>query len=172
MTIMGCKKTRSTPKTPQKQAVKPRTAVKTGRGKAKPKLKPRGWYSKRLDDIAKRFAKERDGYICQKTGEKISGSNAHGSHVIPVSAGINLRWDLNNIKCLSYHYHLNWWHKNPLESSAWFKATFPDRWEYLMQNREVRNKISTPALVEFYEAARLCKTWVEYKDVYERMMRG
>ena len=134
------------------------------------KKKSRGWYSKKLDTIAKGFAKERDGYICQKSGEKLSGSNAHGSHVIPVSAGLALRWDLENIKCLSYHYHLNWWHKNPLESAEWFKAKFPSRWKYLNEHKNVLVKISTKELIEFYKQAKECKTWQEYQAVYQKHM--
>jgi len=132
-----------------------------------PKAKTRGWYSKELDKIAKRFAKERDGYTCQMSGEKVSGSNAHGSHVIPVSAGLNLRWDLHNIKCLSYHNHLNVWHKSPLEAAEWFRKKFPWRWQYLQERREVRTKISTPDLMEFYEIAKGCDGWKEYQTAYE-----
>lgn len=130
----------------------------------------RGWYSKRLDEIAKGFAKERDGCICQFSGEKLSGSNAHGSHVIPVSRGLALRWDLNNIKCLSYHYHLNWWHKNPMEAASWFKQTFPERWEYLTLRKDVPVSISTPSLIEFYNDAVTCNTPSEYEVVYRKHM--
>jgi len=86
---------------------------------------------KELEDLAKLIAKTRDNYICQKCGVKCEGSNAHGSHVIPVSQGNQFRFDTQNIKCLCYHCHLNWWHKNPIEACEWFKQKFPDRYEYL-----------------------------------------
>lgn len=138
---------------------------------AKPKAKKghtRGWYSKRLDLLAKGFAKERDGYFCQYSGDKVEGSNAHGSHVIPVSAGLALRWDLRNIKCLAYHWHLNWWHKNPIESAEWFKLKFQVRWEYLQAQRlKPPRKLLTYELIEFYEAAKQCETWEEYAQLYD-----
>jgi hypothetical protein len=142
----------------------PLRAKKTMPKKSKPKA--RGWYSKKLDDIAKGFAKARDGYVCQKSGEHLEGSKAHGSHVIPVSAGLALRWDLNNIKCLSYHNHLNWWHKNPLEAAEWFRGKFPGRWEYLQERKGSLAKISNADLIEFYQMATQCKNWQEYQAVY------
>lgn len=39
------------------------------------------------------------------------------------------------MKVLCYHHHIGWWHKNPLEAGDWFKATFPDRWDYLQRNK-------------------------------------
>jgi 5-methylcytosine-specific restriction endonuclease McrA len=93
---------------------------------------------KKLVDIAKTQAKIRDNYTCQKCGKKVEGSNAHGSHVIPVSAGNKLKWDIQNIKTLCYHCHINWWHKNPIESGEWFKAKFPKRWKYLEENKGIK----------------------------------
>lgn len=136
----------------------------------KAKAKSRGWYSEKLEDLAKGFAKERDGYICQKCGEQVKGSNAHGSHVIPVSAGNALRWDLINIKCLSYHNHLNWWHKNPIEAAEWFKGKFPERWEYLKNRRGMDFKVTNAELREFYESAKECKNWREYTVVFRNML--
>jgi 5-methylcytosine-specific restriction endonuclease McrA len=90
---------------------------------------------KRLDKLAKEYAKERDNYVCQHCGVQCTKSNAHGSHVIPVSSGNRLRWDENNIKCLCFHCHMNWWHKNPTESGDWFKQKFPTRWKYLEKEK-------------------------------------
>ena len=101
----------------------------------KARKKTRGWYTNKIINIAKKFAKERDNYTCQRSREKVKGCNAHASHVIPVSTGLALAWDLENIKCLSYHNHINWWHKNPLESAEWFKENFPQRWEYLQKEK-------------------------------------
>lgn len=107
---------------------------------AKPKTKKvsRSKIIKKLDELIKTQAKIRDKYTCQKCGKKLEGSNAHGSHVIPVSAGNKLRWDIQNIKTLCYHCHLNWWHKNPVEAGHWFTFQFPDRWEYLQANRGIK----------------------------------
>jgi len=86
---------------------------------------------KELDDLAKTLAKERDNYTCQHCGARCEKKNAHGSHVIPTSAGSRLRWDLQNIKCLCFHCHINWWHKNPTEAGEWYKNKFPERLAYL-----------------------------------------
>ena len=131
----------------------------------------RPWYTEKIEDIAKKFAKERDNYICQRSGESVEGCNAHGSHVIPKSTGLTLRWDLQNIKCLSMHNHLHWWHKNPFEAAEWFIDKFPDRWEYLEEFRYQKLEIRTLYMVEFYEAALKCKTWTEYRDLYEEEIK-
>lgn len=90
---------------------------------------------KELDELAKRIAKIRDEYTCQKCLKKVEGSDCHGSHVVPVSGGHKLRWDEWNIKALCYHCHMNWWHKNPREAAAWFNEKFPERAKYLDENR-------------------------------------
>jgi 5-methylcytosine-specific restriction endonuclease McrA len=93
------------------------------------KLKDKLWKLVRAEVI------ERDNSTCQKTGQHVEGSNCHVSHVIPKSAGNALRFDPMNLKVLSYHSHINWWHKNPLEAAEWFKEKFPDRWEYLQEHK-------------------------------------
>lgn len=89
-----------------------------------------------LDKLSKQLVYQRDNYTCQHCG-KNDGRDYQASHVIPVSAGKKLRWDLLNMKVLCYHCHLNWWHKNPLEASDWFNRTFPDRAKYLEENRGI-----------------------------------
>ena len=32
---------------------------------------------------------------------------------------------------MCYKCHMQWWHKNPLEASEWFKANFPARDAYI-----------------------------------------
>ena len=160
----------------RKTPLRAKTSLVAGEQKRKTKKKgDRSWFIAKLDDIAKGFAKERDGYFCQYSGQNVEGSNAHGSHVIPVSAGQSLRWDLLNIKCLSYHNHLNWWHKNPIEAAEWFKSRFPERWRYLQTRRAIMQsgrdrKITTPKLAEFYELAVKCKNWEEYDILYSHSL--
>lgn len=91
---------------------------------------------KEVETLAKIKAKTRDKYICQHCGKKVEGSNAHASHIIPVSHGNVLRFNPMNMICLCYHCHINWWHKNPMESSEWFKQKFPEIWEYLKVEKE------------------------------------
>lgn len=109
----------------RKQSLSVSTCMKTDRQKL----------IKKLDEAIKTYAKVRDHYTCQKCGKQVKGSGMHGSHVIPVSAGNRLRWDGLNLKALCYHCHINWWHKNPMESAEWFKTKFPDRWEYLQTEK-------------------------------------
>ena len=101
----------------------------------------------RVMSLAKKIVRLRDDYTCQYLIDvepekaKVSGSNCQCSHVIPVSADKRLQYDPLNMKILSYHWHLNWWHKNPVESGIWFKEKFPERWEYLQaKHKENQNK--------------------------------
>lgn len=100
------------------------------------KNKSAGKLRKELIDLAKLYAKARDNFTCQHCGKVVDKSNAHGSHVIPVSHGGTLPFDPINIKCLCYHCHLNWWHKEPTASGDWFKQKFPDRWKYIQSHME------------------------------------
>lgn len=106
---------------------------------------------KELDKRVKNFVKERDDYTCQKCGKMLEKSNCHGSHVIPVSAGNQFRFDPLNIKVLCFHDHLNWWHKHPIEAGEWFKETFPDRYEYLYGKPRKSVKFSRSDYAEMLE---------------------
>lgn len=113
----------------QSRSVKPK-AVKDKTTKPKAK-KPIKGLKKKLEKLVKDYVKQRDNYTCQKCGVKVSGSNCHASHVIPVSRSGYLQFEPLNMKVLCYHDHINWWHKHPVESGQWFRDTFPERWEYL-----------------------------------------
>lgn len=99
---------------------------------------PRKKLIDKLDIAVKAKVRERDHSICQRCGKYVEGSNCHISHVIPVSGGNKLRWDMNNMKVLCYHDHINWWHKNPMEAAKWFEERFPERWAYLQANRGIQ----------------------------------
>lgn len=101
-----------------------------------------------LDKASKEVVRTRDGNVCQHCEKWVEGSARHVSHVIPVSAGMKLRWDPLNMKILCYHCHINWWHKNPMEAYEWFSTTFPERWEYLQVNRGT-HKFSIQELEDF-----------------------
>lgn len=98
---------------------------------------PRKRLISQLDELSKEVVRKRDGNTCQYCLKFCEGSNRHVSHVIPVSAGMKLRWDPLNMKIMCYHHHINWWHKNPVEASAWFAEKFPDRLIYLQAQRGV-----------------------------------
>lgn len=92
-----------------------------------------------LDKLSKEYIRIRDKKTCQHCGKILEGSNCHVSHVMPISMGDKLRWDFNNMKVLCFHCHMNWWHKNPIESGEWFKKKFPKRYKYLISNRGLKN---------------------------------
>lgn len=79
-------------------------------------------------DMAKKIAKIRDWYTCQRCGNK---ENIHWSHVINEAADHRLSTYEYNIKALCYNCHLNFWHKNPCEAHIWFEGKFPGRYEAL-----------------------------------------
>ena len=103
---------------------------------------------KKTELAVKKLVKARDGYICQHCGKHCEGANAHASHVIPVSAGNQFRFDPLNLKCMCYHCHINWWHKNPIEATEWFKEKFPERYDYLFSLPRVTVKFSIDDLKE------------------------
>jgi hypothetical protein len=44
------------------------------------------------------------------------------------------------MKVLCYHCHINWWHKNIIEASDWFKKRFPERYKYLFIDHKDNTK--------------------------------
>ena len=118
---------------------------------------------KQLMELVKEHVRERDKSICQYTGQLVTGSNRHVSHVVPVSQGNALAFCPLNMKILSYHSHINWWHKNPMESSEWFKSKFPGRWAYLQKHK---NDVVKWKEHDWREMIRLAKEgdWEAYHE--------
>ena len=118
---------------------------------------------KKLMELVKQHVRERDDYTDQRSGEEVSGSNCHCSHIIPVSSGNALAFCPLNMKILSYHNHINWWHKNPMESAEWFKSKFPGRWAYLQKHK---NDIVKWKEYNWLEMIRLAKEgdWEAYNN--------
>jgi ribosomal protein L32 len=131
---------------------------------AKPKKKKsRSKLNKELTDLAKLYRKQLDGWKCQHCGKIVTGSNAHGSHVYPVSACKRLSFDYVNIKTLCYHCHMNWWHKNPIEAKDWYAEKFPDRLAYLEEKMfEYKDCGSLP----LYELEEMI---ADYKEKIKRL---
>lgn len=130
---------------------------------ARRKKTPHRKLKDKCEKLAKAIAKRRDCNVCQKSGEYVEGSNCHASHVIPVSADGRLALDTQNMIVLSYHWHINWWHKHPTASGEWFKDTFP-RLLKLLKKKHDENRTKGPIkiseLEEIYEDLK--KQW---KDV-------
>ena len=100
-------------------------------------------------DTIKKYAKERDGYVCQRCDKPVKGANAHGSHIIPVSRCGWLAVDPDNIKCLCYSCHFNFWHKDPLAANNWFKSKFPGRKE-MLELKFIENQKKGKIPIEYY----------------------
>ena len=101
------------------------------------KKKSHTWFRKKCVADAKQKAKIRDKYICQKCGKKVEGMNAHGSHIYNEGTYRSMSADPDNILTFCYYCHINWWHKNPLEASDWFKKKFPELYKILRKRSQV-----------------------------------
>ncbi len=124
---------------------------------------------KKLEGLVKKFVKIRDNYTCQYSGEKVEGTNCHASHVIPVSRDGRLAFDPLNMKVLSYHNHINGWHKHPTEFGVWFREKFPDRMKYL-EEKYLQNQKKGGIEIKWLESeidkyTKLLKDLDEVNDV-------
>ena len=95
------------------------------------KKKSSTYWRKKCVKWAKTEAKKRDNYICVKCGKKVEGMNAHGSHIYNEGTYRSMSADSDNILTMCYYCHINWWHKNPLEASEWFRTKYPELYETL-----------------------------------------
>ena len=79
-------------------------------------------------ELAKKVAKERDGYVCQKCGKSRDGGwTMHGSHIMPVSWS-GTAADPENIICLCATCHSmgkTSAHDDPVNFGRWFDAKYP-----------------------------------------------
>jgi hypothetical protein len=83
---------------------------------------------KKCIDLAKKIAKERDGYICQKCGRSLQdGWQQHGAHIMPVGWSGTCA-DPDNIICLCATCHSvgkKSSHEDPVGYSEWFNKQYP-----------------------------------------------
>ena len=131
----------------------------------------RTWYFNKLATIAKKCAKERDGYVCQMCEKECVGSDAHGSHIDNVGAHKNMALDPVNIKCLCSYCHLHRWHKDPREWGPWFNRKFPERALYLDGVKKLNLRIETVELAELYEKVRGANGWKVYANEYMELIK-
>jgi 5-methylcytosine-specific restriction endonuclease McrA len=118
--------------------------IKIEKLKEKKKISPRVLYKKNVE-LAKKIAKIKDNYTCQKCWSK---EYIQWSHIINEARDHRLATYEYNIKALCMHCHLNWWHKNPLEASIWFDKKYP--WRY-----EILNKLN----IEHWKEWKISKEW-------------
>jgi 5-methylcytosine-specific restriction endonuclease McrA len=64
-----------------------------------------------------------------------------------------LRWDLQNVLCLCTACHY-WGHQDPLGFTEFVRITFPERYEYLMANKDKLTRRTAKDLKELYETIR------------------
>jgi len=74
---------------------------------------------------------------------------------------------------LTYHNHINWWHKNPIEAAEWFKKKFPERYDYLFALPRVMVKFSIEDLKDIETKYKLkLKEYEEHQpqlsSIFER----
>ena len=92
---------------------------------------------KELDTLAREACYARDGHRSVLSGRT---ENLNPCHIYPKGRYTRMRWDIDNLITLTWNEHLNWWHKNPIEASAWFKEKYPERAKYLKLRVQVQDK--------------------------------
>ncbi len=104
-----------------------------------------------LWELVKKYIRCRDRMVCQKCRKEIlNPQGADTSHVFCKKTYKSLKYDEYNLKILCMWCH-KWWHNNPLESSDWFKTEFPDRWRYLMKEKNIIRKITEVQIDELLD---------------------
>lgn len=122
--------------------------------KKKRKMKP---IKEQLWKLVARSVKERDNYTCQLCGLVGTGSEIHGSHILPKGLYPRYEFDERNIKALCYHCHIARWHKDPLHIALEFKKKHPKKYklafkmakEYPKQKKYTREQLLD--LIEMYK---------------------
>lgn len=99
----------------------------------KPKIHTQRYWKNKLDPAMSKLIRKKG--VCERCGR--TDVTFDWSHVVG-RHNLTLRWDILNALCLCFQCHRFFWHEEPLESGAWFKQKFPERWQYLVENR---NKI-------------------------------
>lgn len=113
---------------------------------------------KKSIELAKKIAKERDGYICVKCGKsKDNGWQIHGSHIKGVGAHPRLAVEPRNIKALCATCH-RWWHSSPTDSGKWFRETFPEWAEELDELCKIERDMKKPDYQKVYEELKKLST--------------
>lgn len=96
-------------------------------------------------ELAKKIAKERDNYTCQRCSRsKAQGYKIDGSHILSVKYGLTAA-NPDNIIALCSQCHTgaaDSWHDSPLTQPEWFNKKFPglkDRlWKLAYPSRPIK----------------------------------
>lgn len=113
------------------------------------KIRSQEWYRRKAVSIAKRLAKERDGYICQFCGATKGERQIHASHILSDSAHKKLSADPMNIIALcSIHHSVKYtgsWHEDPAVMIEWFDNKYPGLRKKLIR---LESKLDVPDWTE------------------------
>lgn len=102
------------------------------------------YYIRKLDAL---ISKEvRSMGFCERC--KTKGGFLQPAHIISRN-NRTLRWDKQNILCFCSVCHF-WSHQDPLGFTEWIKDYNPDRFLYLMMNKDKITKRSAKDLKELY----------------------
>ena len=87
------------------------------------------------DLVVKEAIHERDGWKCLKCGRAY---NLQACHFKPKGKYQNIRHLEDNVFTLCKGCHKFWWHgPDPHGVTEWFRARFPDRYETVMQLKDL-----------------------------------
>ena len=90
--------------------------------------------NKELWSMVSNWIKNRDGNQCWRCKKIHENKSAiHCSHILPKGEYPNYALMSWNLKTLCMHCHLHWWHKNPLEASAWLQQKYPEQYKKSME---------------------------------------
>jgi hypothetical protein len=100
------------------------------------------WWRKKCVNYAKKIRVQLQNGICEKCGRsREAGYVMHGSHIYPEGKYRNMSADLNNILCLCYYCHFQWWHKHPVDAGEWFTNKYPERAKMLKTISQLNIKV-------------------------------
>lgn len=75
---------------------------------------------------------ERDGWQCVvPTKYRNHGGALQAAHVYSKGRWPNLRHVAENLLSMCWSHHFHWAHKEPLEFTDWWRATYPERETFL-----------------------------------------
>jgi hypothetical protein len=105
------------------------------------------WWKNKLDEAMSKLVREKN--VCEKCGNVYA--KFHDAHVVG-RRNLTLRWCILNHLCLDAQCHRFWWHEEPLEAATWFQKKFPERYQYLMANKDKIIKRTESDYKEILEA--------------------
>lgn len=87
------------------------------------------YFIKQADTLFSQLIRKQ-GY-CDYCGKE---ENLQCAHIIS-RGNWAVRWDPKNALCLCVKHHIYGWHRDPVIYMDWFMKKYPDRYEYLMKEK-------------------------------------